>query len=278
MKLQILIVAYGMDDGIRELHRHPAIEGVEYLVSWQHPDMARLPKTLVERSDFKIFPTDTIGISRNRNEAFRHATGDFVLLSDADLIYTPEHLRSVIEGFESHPDREFLTFEYESSHWPKRYPDRAFNFERKAPKGYYITSFEIGFNLKRIRQTKGTLQDLRFNTNFGINGDVREFGSGEEELLIASLLRKGYRGRFLPSVIAEHPGNTTGMRECAEPDFVATKGACLSHIRPLTWPLRLLVHAWRAHRQSPPSRMNFYDYCHNWLRGVRIAGRNKVFK
>lgn len=277
MKLQILIVAYGLADGILELHRHPKMDDVEYVVSWQKHDVSKLPNEILEREDIRIYPTDTTGISRNRNEAFLHADADYVMLSDADLIYTEQNIKNIIRGFEENPEMSILTFQYYSPDFSKEYPTHAFSLNSTHPKGYTLTSFEIGFNLKNIRQRFGSLADLRFNTNFGINGDIPEFICGEEDILVSRLLKKGYPGKFLPLEIATHPGSTTGMRAGQTPDFIATKGACIRFIHPETWFLRMLTHAWRSSRERQISRIGFIRYCALWLKGVRLARRNRVF-
>ena len=278
MKLQILIVAYGLDDGILNIINHPAIENVEYIVSWQNADLERLPPDFKNRPDIKIFPTDTIGISNNRNEAFRHATADFVILSDADLKYTEENLQTVLRAFEENPDKDIISFRYFSSRNPKSYPEKSFSLNGKLPKGYSVASVELGFNLKRIRESRGGLGDLRFNPNFGINGRITQFICGEEEILLVDLLKKGYQGIYMPCYICEHPEATTADRMEGNPDFIATKGAFILKYKPVTWPLRMLSHAWRAHRGREENHIDFPDYCRYWLRGVKLARRERVFK
>lgn len=278
MKLQILIVAFGLDDGVMRLHLHPKVEDVEYIVSWQHPAMDRLPKEITDRKDIKIFPTDTEGISLNRNEAFRHATADYVLLSDADLEYSEQHLKAALRAFEENPDISILTFKYRSDDFPKSYPAHEFSLNGRHPKGYSVTSFEIGLNLKNIQARTGTVRELRFNPNFGINGKIPEFICGEEDILLARLLRKGYPGKFLPVEVAVHPGSTTSMRLEKDPDFITTKGACLSYIHPRSWPLRMLAHAWRSSRTPVGEAFPFGRYCSLWLKGVKLARRNRVFR
>lgn len=39
---------------------------------------------------------------------FEHATGDYIFMLDADDTYAPEHLANVLQGFESHPEADFI--------------------------------------------------------------------------------------------------------------------------------------------------------------------------
>lgn len=274
--VQILIVTKGKE-GIERISSNPHARetDMEYIVSWQDADMENIPENLKTREDFKIYPTDSIGISNNRNAAFRHATAPYIMLADDDLEYTSLHLRNIKKGFLTNPDCSILAFKYASPDFPKDYPDIPFELNGRHPKGYHITSFELGFNLEKIRELKGNLQDLEFNPNFGIGGKF--FGSGEEDIVVAKMLRRGHKGRFLPSTIAIHRGPTTGMRDGSKEKFIETKGACLSYIKPYSWMPRMLVHAWRACRNKGEARIPFGRYCSWWLAGVKKARENNVF-
>lgn len=261
-KLQVLISTYG-EEGIRRLasHRYPAHPEVEYIVSWQKHDLARLPGELRERKDFQIYPEDTIGLCNNRNNALRHATAPIVLTSDDDLTYTLGQLQTVIDAFAENPDMDFLTFRYEADPQVKVYPEKSFMIDAP-PKGYFVSSVELGLNLKRLRES-GKLGDVEiFNPAFGVNGT--HFSCGEEDILIADLNRKGFSGRYIPEVICRHEGDTTSERIYATREFIETKGAVTAYIHPLTWPLRVAVHAWRERDVVP-----FLKFCLWSVGGVR---------
>lgn len=259
-ELQVLICTYG-EDGIRSVatHKHPEAEGVEYVVSWQKSEGIEIPGTLRNRKDFHIYPTDSIGLCRNRNACLAHATAPFVLISDDDLDYEEDDLKRALQTFRENPELAILTFRYRNRQFPKSYPSFEFPLTSR-PKGYSACSFEIGLNLRNILK-HGRLP--HFNEHFGIG---TEFGSGEEEILIHDLLKAGHKGRFFPVEICEHFGPTTGERDRSEPRFIACKGAVISHIYPLSWPLRLIAHMLRE-----PKRIGMtpLDYCRHWLRGIK---------
>lgn len=260
-KLQVLISTYG-EEGIRRLasHSHPEHPEVEYIVSWQKHNMTRLPTELRDRKDFKIYPEDSIGLCNNRNNALRQATIPFVLISDDDLSYTYSQLQTVIDAFETNPNMDFLTFRYEGTPQVKVYPEESFTMDAQ-PKGYFVTSFELGLNLKRIKES-GRLKSVDlFDTAFGINGT--HFCCGEEDILIADLNRKGFSGRYVPEVICHHEGDTTSERINATREFVETKGAVIAYIHPLTWPLRVAMHAWRGR-----DVVSFLKFCRWSVGGV----------
>lgn len=269
--LDVLIVAYGAD-GLERVAAasHPRMTGVRYVVSWQRgdaPEEYTIPATLASRDDFDIFPSGSRGIARNRNEAFRHARAPYLLLSDDDLDYTEENLRNVIDSMEAHPECSLIAFRYTSDDAPRSYPDFSFPLD-EAPKGYFVTSFEIALNRRRILELDPEGSLLRMNTAFGIGS---RFCAGEEDLLVDELIRAGHSTLFIPLDVASHPGPTTGMRRSADPEFIRCKGAVIGRTRPLSWPLRMLLHARRQSGFSPAA------YCRLWFSGHREARSAHLF-
>lgn len=263
--LQILISTMG-SEGIERIASlpHPCMDGVEYIVSWQSPRMDSIPESLLCRRDFRIFPTDSRGLGANRRDALSHATAPFLLISDDDLSYEAEDLRRVIDAFRRYPECAFLTFRYKSPDSPREYPEKEFDF-RNPPKGYFVTSFEIGINRRTILEAGHGGRELRFDPRFGIGA---EFCAGEEDMMLADLMRAGHKGRFLPLDVATHTGPTTGMRRHHDPEYLKCKGAVISYIHPSDWPLRMLLNAWRARND-----ISIPAYCRHWLRGVKARRR-----
>lgn len=266
--LQVLICTYG-ENGIKRVASsdHPAVPGVKYLVSWQDSGNTPIPANL-EREDFSIHTSDTHGLSVNRNIALSLATAPLLLIGDDDVDYTEEGLKGVMEAFDTHPDMDILTFRYESSSHSKFYPASACNLATPE-KGYFVTSFEIAV---RKDSVKGKIW---FNENLGI-GSI--FPSGEEDIFIRECLDAGLKGLFIPLTINRHDGTTTSERNLMLPTRPQTKGAVFLRLHPHDWPLRMIAHAirelplWRKGLVPSP-----LSYCRNWIKGVRIAQKKRVF-
>lgn len=257
IKLQVLICTLG-EAGIQRVAKgvHPRVPGVEYLVSLQLPDGdVAIPDELL-RPDFKIIKNTTRGLSRNRNLSIAAATAPYCLISDDDLDYSADSLEKVIDIFDKNPGLDIATFRY-SGDDAKHYPDLSFNLV-KPPRGYYVTSFEIGFRQESILRS-----EIKFNENFGIGA---KFPAGEEDIWIHDLLKRKLKGEFFPITIAHHPGETTGTRRALDPDIIRTKGAVFVHTHPLTWPLRMLTHAIRYRKKH--HNINMINYCKLWVNGV----------
>lgn len=269
VRLQVLIAAFGKD-GIEKISAlsHPVHQAVEYIVSWQNYDMQRIPDEIRRRNDFTILPVDSIGSSENRNNALKHATSPFVLISDQDVSYEYADFDHILEAISKYPDYDYFTHRYRSSDFPKDYPEESFDLNNP-PKGYYVSAIELVLNLHRLKTRHGR-SNIAFNPHFGINGLT--FCSGEEDVLLATFSKNRYKGRYLPVEAGTHNGSTTDIRLRNNPKFIQAKGAIIGYRNPFTWPLRMLTHALRSRN------VKFLDYCRFWVRGVRIAREKKVFQ
>lgn len=275
-RIQVLISAYG-PSALRQVAslRHDRHQGVEFIVGWQNSDGFPIPEEISSRDDFKVIRLDSTGLCNNRNALLKAATAPVVMIADDDLEYENRHFDNIIAALEKNPDVHFLTFRYESAEWPKNYPVESFDL-RKPPRNYFVTSMEMVFNMERIRRDYGSAEAVWFNPAFGVNGT--SFGSGEEAILICSLLRRGMRGRFIPSDICRNTDSTTSERIGTTRGFIETKGASVGFIKPRTALLRMLTHAWRASQAPNGERIPFVKYCRWWLSGVRKARKHKVFE
>lgn len=257
--LDVMICTLG-HDGIRRVAEgsHPRMKGVRYIVAWQVPDGDEETPEELRRDDFMVAKTPTRGLSRNRNVALSHATAPLLLISDDDVDYTEEGLGRVIDAFDANPDCDILTFRYVSAKAPKYYPDGSCDLSHPA-KGYYPTSFEIAMRRESLPP------ELRFDENFGIGAT---FPSGEEDLFLHDALSHGLRGRFLPTDICRHDGDTTADRLRRSPSLIEAKGAIVPLLYPGSWPLRMLLLAMRSARSGD---MPLTTYLKAWLRGRRKA-------
>lgn len=265
IKLQVLIATFG-PEGMRRVADMclPRVRGVEYLVSWQLPDGdCPVPGELAARPDLRVFKSDTRGVTRNRNLSLSRATAPWVLIADDDLVYMPGALERLIAEIEKRPQTDILCCEYIcNGKFMKPYPDVPTPAGR-APKGWYANSFEIAF---RLGSEAGK---VRFNENFGVGAPLLQ--AGEEDIFLYEAARRGARCEILPLVLCRHDHDSTTERAAARPWFVMTQGAVLSHLHPLSWPLRLLRHSLRQ-RHFPALR-----YVWLGIRGARHARRHHYF-
>ncbi len=261
MTLDVLICTCGAE-GLKRVAQMelPKVADVRYVVAWQNTEkkiVVSLPDEL-RRDDVKVYSTNTMGLSRNRNIAMSHSSGDICLIADDDLRYTSVQLEAVKGAFERDEALDVATFMYECDADAKIYPDRESDL-RRMKKGWYVTSFEIAYRRERIG-------DLRFNELFGLGAPVLQ--AGEESLFLYSALRRGLKGRFYPIVITRHEGPTTGVRRVADPKVLMSKGAYFYVAYRWTALLRIVLNAWR---ESRAGRMKFAYAFRHCFAGLRYA-------
>ena len=206
MVLEVQICTYGIDGLARvSVMRLPAVPDVLYTVCLQNPSKEKyiIPEALM-REDVRILEHESVGLSNNRNFGINNSVGDIILIADDDLNYEAEGLKAVIETFERHPELDFATFRHTGGD-KKIFPEKEFDFSRKEPKGYYLTSFELALRKNSIPE------QIRFSVHLGIG--AANFGASEEGVFLLRLIRSGLTGAFFPIDIVEHVGKTTGSRK-----------------------------------------------------------------
>lgn len=263
--LQVQIVTYGQA-GLDRLsaHRHPQIDGVRWLVSCQNPDgPVSIPPDLDSREDFTFVFHADCGVIRNRNHALdaTDPSAAIILLGDDDADYNEEGIRALVEAFERHPSAGIMCFRYRClGRYVKPYGDGEFDLA-SPPKGWYPGAIEIAFR-------RSALGDIRFNENLALLSD--KIQAGEDTVFFTDMMRRT-SGLGIPVDLCEHNNPGTGERMGHDPEFIKLHGACMTHIKPFSWPLRLVAHAWR----SPVPTL---FYLRHAFEGARLARRLKIFK
>lgn len=241
-RLQVLIATH-RPEGINRVAAMslPRLEQVGYIVSWQAHGNAPVPDGIACRNDITVCRFDKPGVSRNRNNAFDHATAPLVLVADDDLEYLPGAFDDIIAAFDQNPDLDFAAFRYEGDD-PKTYPSTEVSLTPPPP-GFCLTAFEFA-----MRRNQATAR-LRFREDFGPGAP--RYIAGEDDMLLITAGRLGLRGRFFPVTIARHPGLTTGFRPIADPRVAQTTGALLRANNPrIGWLPRIPLTAWRIWRSG----------------------------
>lgn len=219
--LQVLICTFGAE-GLRRVAAMalPEIEGVGYLVSCQDPSgEVGGDGILPQRSDIQLFIHKDKGLGLNRRHAMEHATGEFVLLADDDLVYDAAALEAAMGIMKGHPGLDIFAFRYSGAD-DKIYPPGEHDLGTPY-KNYNITSFELAFRRGAVERI-----GVRFSTLLGVGAPY--LTAGEESVFLEWCLQAGLRGRFFPLTIVAHPGETTGFRAQTRPGVIRSTAA---HIR-----------------------------------------------
>lgn len=225
MTIDILICT--IDEGIGGIGDvlMPPVPSVHYVISVQYTTgrAPEIPTVLAERPDVTVTMLEGRGLSRNRNNALAHATGDILVIADDDCRYTPQQIDRVRRAYAERPQAGAICFEAESydGHPLKNYPSVALPYDEAQRQGYYPTSMEMTF-----RRSVFADANVRFNEHFGLGTSLP---AGEEEVLLVDLQRAGVSVWFVPEVITSTDPVTTGDRFLADARLQMTKGAVFRH-------------------------------------------------
>lgn len=149
----------------------------------------------------KWFNDSDRGLSKSRNIALKHATGDICILADDDLEYVKNYSDLIIEQFKLHPQADIITFQVEGI-------EKKFKSYHKEPRKLnYLTSMkvssvEVAFRLEKIKEF-----GIKFDENFGAGS---RYKMGEENIFLTKCLKKGLKIKYVPITIARlHIGNSS---------------------------------------------------------------------
>ena len=265
MTLEILICT--IDNGIQNVKNLllAPINGVSYLISWQHSENYKIPETPLSliRDDVKIVTLKGKGLSRNRNNALRHASGDICLIADDDCSYKPEYFSQIISVYSNDDTLDFATFRMKHSYEGKHYPSHSFDLKH-FEKGYFITSFELSFRRKAIQNK------FHFNELFGLGAPVLQ--SGEENIFAHELITAGINGRYFPIVVVEHDHPTTSSSRVANKGVIMAEGAYIYIAYKWTWTLRLIL---KAHRLNKVNHLGLFNNLSHLIKGIIYIRKNR---
>lgn len=226
VKVDILICT--IDEGINGIGEvlMPPMSEVHYVVSMQHtrplntePSWNSVLASLRQRPDVTVTTIEGRGLSRNRNNALRHATADILLIADDDCRYVPTNIDAILRAYETHHEADVICFEAQSyDEKPmKCYPNDSLPYDEAERVGYFPTSMEITLRRKTLEHSGVT-----FNEHFGLGTPLP---AGEEDILITDLQRAGLHVMFVPEVITMTDPVTTGDHFLQDNRLQVTKGA-----------------------------------------------------
>ena len=232
----------------------PEREGVSYKVSIQHTcpvSLINIPAPLAYRQDVTLGYVEGLGLSRNRNNALNMATADICLIADDDNRYTPEYIDTILDSWKGNPDADILTFQAQDYSGRPLHP-------YPAP---YVCSVEISFRRSSVLE-KG----LSFDERFGLGSPL--LCAGEEEVFMADARRAGLNVRYIPQVIVQTEGATTGIGLVGNRKLQITKGATFRYVYG-TWSA-----IWRSFKEAGwyliHKGANPFPILFNMLKGIWI--------
>lgn len=162
----------------------------------------RLSPIVIPKDYCKVINEKNKGLSLSRNRALAEINSGIVVIADDDVTYVDNFEELIRNSYRLNPNCDVLTFQIRTPEGPmyKIYP----------PKSYYhnkftvlkVSSISIVLKISSIN-TSG----CRFDINFGLG---TKFGSGEENIFLTDLLKKGLIIKYIPEVLVIHPFESSG--------------------------------------------------------------------
>ena len=212
MILSILICT--IDAGIEKVPSvlmSPTSE-VNYVVSLQYTEerfLEMVPQELREREDVTVTTLEGRGLSRNRNNAIMHATGDVCLIADDDNRYKKEWVETILNAYKEHPEADIITFQAQNMDGKPLHP--------------YPTDF-----VSSVEMTFKRNIGIAFDERFGLGS--KHLCAGEEQVFMKDARKAGKRIMYVAQCIVQTPANTTGTNFLHNKKMQITKGATFRYV------------------------------------------------
>lgn len=202
MKLNILIST--IDEGIFQVSKIllPFREDVEYIISHQNRNepFINIPSEL-QRKDVLISQISGQGLTKSRNNAIRHATGDVCVIADDDVTYTNLYFDTIINTYEKfaidvacfkiYKDNSIVDYKF--------YPSEITTIKKMHE--HPVSSIELTFKLQSVKK-----KNIFFDERFGMGSWLK---GGGEILFMHDCISSGLLVKFFPEYIVNHPHECT---------------------------------------------------------------------
>ncbi len=204
IKITILITT--LNDGIERVIKNllPQLKDVyEIIISHQITDKNISPYLEELASNIRYKYIYDKGLSKNRNNALKFASGDICVICDDDLNYIENFDKIIKEAYFNNNFADIITFQA---------IDEKGNYHGKKIKKIFkhnnisilnVTSWTITFKLNSIREKK-----IKFDENFGLGTKICV---GEENIFLRDSIKKNLNLIYYPKIIVIHPKESSGL-------------------------------------------------------------------
>ncbi len=207
-----------------------------------------------------LVTTDTRGLSRNRNIALAHATGDILMFADDDIVFYDDYEALVMSEFEKHPEADAIKFHINQVGSRKTLNPPVRQFKRATRCN--ITPY--GFLGGAVKRKVFEQNSLRFDENFGTG---TENYCGEDTIFLLDLLKKNIRLYLSPVTIGDIDQSVSTWFEGHNEKYFTISGKVLARIYPALSYLLVVRSAWKAWR-SKKSKLSLWGILKAYYTGV----------
>ncbi|MFW5704360.1 MAG: glycosyltransferase [Nanoarchaeota archaeon] len=205
MKISILITT--MNDKIKKVKKEllPQLKkkNVEVIISHQITESNIKPEINSLGVNVKYFFMYDKGLSKNRNNALKYASGDICVVCDDDVRFVKDFYDIIFNAYLKNKEADIITFQSLNlkNRLRKNYNLNKFRHNWKSILS--VSSIEITFKRRKVLSKK-----LYFDESFGLGA---KYNSGEENIFLKDSLTRGLKLISVPSPINLHPHESSGQ-------------------------------------------------------------------
>lgn len=141
------------------------------------------------RGNIRMLRTNTRGLSKSRNLAIQHASGDVCLLCDDDEQLDSSYEKVILKAYEALPDADIICFRI--SNQPSRLQQKTQSLTKWT--AMRIASWQITFRRESILKS-----GIRFDEDMGAGTGN---GGGEEVKFLRDCVKAGLKAYYVPKSI-----------------------------------------------------------------------------
>ncbi|MFT4244723.1 MAG: glycosyltransferase family 2 protein [Candidatus Woesearchaeota archaeon] len=204
MKISVLVTT--MNNGIERVLKElvPQLVNCEIIISHQITDKTIKPLTKIPKKVVYTYMHNK-GLSKNRNNALKYATGDICVICDDDLNYVKGFNETILRAYEKNKNADIITFNAinEKGTLHSKFSKKKRVFKHTNITILSITSWMITFKRKSALKHK-----LFFDEKYGLGTKICV---GEENIFLKDALDKQMRVIHYQKPIVIHPDESSGV-------------------------------------------------------------------
>lgn len=217
MTLQLLVAA--VDQSPVTLADMMQIDSDAIIVSQGRA--AEYQKIEYKGHSLEYYAMEEKGVGLNRNTALMHATAEYILFADEDIVYHQDYAKTVLECFQKHPEADMLLFNVKAMAGRETYHNEDYGKVSRMNYGRYPT---YSFAVKR---------ELVINHNITFSllfGGGAKYSNGEDSLFLRDCLKAGLSVYRVPEEIGfERERESTWFKGYNE-KFFFDRGVLYRHL------------------------------------------------
>ncbi len=212
-------------------------------------------------SKVKLISSANRGVGKNRNKALLYATGEYLLFSDDDIVYTDNYAEIVENAFNVNKDADIIAFDLNYVSKLVRVKPS----EKKAKRLYVWNSMRYGAPSIAVRRAAIEKHCVFFSHLYGGGA---EFSSGEDNIFIRECLRKGMKMYYCPDCIASVKQDSSSWFKGYNDKFFIDEGVLLANLFPVMKSLLMYYFAFGMRKLSKD--YGYFKICKLIRQGFKV--------